>query len=624
VKLLFVILSLFIVVTACQENKPEPKNAPQKVRHFDIRQTKNKFEQVEPSNRLNFLTNVIEQPFDNKKDVDSFLCLAQQKLQLNYSEVNMGDLTNLQTKFFQSNYEDAAYLFALKVLSTHKKRGGDYFKGALPFAFVQLEYHASVLNQLDSMSYYNRQLGQLLKKKLPSWIKVAYYSNKAFLTRTNGSYYTALLLYNQALKYCSPHEKEQVSYVYHSLANLYLTMENYDKAYEYAQLSVKQVGFNNFSPQQLNMVGTIQAKVGQLNEAERSFKKVLAYSKREQLIGLEAQTLSNFGNLKRKQKKFDRAFALMSNSDAICSLLGIEVGLLINGINRAELYLDQVQFEKAEKELLKFSPLVTRVDVPKLSYSYFDLFSRIQDSLGNKIQANDYYRSAVENKERSFGDNAKTLLAQWELEQEKTRAQQERLALELRVQKQKNSKYLMLFSSLSIFLLGLVLALLIIRKQQKAKEAMRLEKQRAIYELELKSKELLAESMKNTTVQHVKNEIKQQLKEIQRNNSINGSDEMQKLIQDLGKPENTALFDEFETRFTGVHEDFYIALNKRCSNFTPHELKICALIRLNISSKEMARLTNRTVGTIDNSRSQIRKKLHLSETQNLQEFILNL
>ena len=169
-KLLFVILSLFIVVTACQENKPEPKNAPQKVRHFDIRQTKNKFEQVEPSNRLNFLTNVIEQPFDNKKDVDSFLCLAQQKLQLNYSEVNMGDLANLQTKFFQSNYEDAAYLFALKVLSTHKKRGGDYFKGALPFAFVQLEYHASVLNQLDSMSYYNRQLGQLLKKKLPRTI----------------------------------------------------------------------------------------------------------------------------------------------------------------------------------------------------------------------------------------------------------------------------------------------------------------------------------------------------------------------------------------------------------------------------------------------------------------------
>jgi regulator of sirC expression with transglutaminase-like and TPR domain len=126
VKLLFVILSLFILVTACQENKPELKKSPQKVQHFEIRQTKNEFEQIEPSTRFNFLANVVEQPYDNKKDVDSFLRIAQQKLQLNDAEVSMGDLTNLQTKFFQSNYEDAAYLFALKVLSTHKKRGDEY------------------------------------------------------------------------------------------------------------------------------------------------------------------------------------------------------------------------------------------------------------------------------------------------------------------------------------------------------------------------------------------------------------------------------------------------------------------------------------------------------------------
>ena len=623
-KLLFVILSLFILITACQENNLEPKKASQKVQHFDIAQTKNEFEQMKQSDRFNFLAKVIEQPYDNQGDVDSFLCLAQQKLQLKHAEVSMLDLKNLQTKFFDSNYEDPAYLFALKVLSTYKKRGDDYLIEALPFSFVQLEYHASVLNQLDSLSYYNRQLGQLFKQKLPNWIKVEYYSNKAFLTRVEGNYYAALILYNQALKYCSADNKEHLSYVYHSIANLYLTMENYEKAYNYAQLSVKQLGFKNYSAQQLNMVGTIQSKVGKLNEAERSFKKVLAYAQRERLTGLEAQTLSNFGNLKRKQKQFDTALLMMGNSDSICSELGIDVGLLINGINRSELYLDQGQFNQAEKEMLKFLPLVTLVDEPKQSYSYFDLFSRIQDSLGNKIQANANYRLAAENKERYFGDNAKSLLSQLELEQEKARAQEEKLMLELRVQKQERTKYLVLFLSITILLLGIVVTLLIVRKQQRAKVALRLEKQRVIYELELKSKELLAESLKNNSVQHVKNEIKQQLKEIQRKSSFQGNDDLQKLIQDLGKSENTAFFDEFEKRFTGVHEDFYIALNKLSSNLTPHELKICALIRLNISSKEMARLTNRTVGTIDNTRSQIRRKLQLTETQNLQEFILSL
>jgi DNA-binding NarL/FixJ family response regulator len=47
-------------------------------------------------------------------------------------------------------------------------------------------------------------------------------------------------------------------------------------------------------------------------------------------------------------------------------------------------------------------------------------------------------------------------------------------------------------------------------------------------------------------------------------------------------------------------------------------------MRLNISTKEIAMLTNRTIGTVDNTRSAIRKKLKLEEETNLQEFLLNI
>ena len=80
--------------------------------------------------------------------------------------------------------------------------------------------------------------------------------------------------------------------------------------------------------------------------------------------------------------------------------------------------------------------------------------------------------------------------------------------------------------------------------------------------------------------------------------------------------------EEFETRFIGVYEDFYTKLKQLAPDLSPHEIRICALMRLNISSKEMAVLTNRTQGTIDNTRSVIRKKLHLDEHVNLQEYIL--
>ena len=82
--------------------------------------------------------------------------------------------------------------------------------------------------------------------------------------------------------------------------------------------------------------------------------------------------------------------------------------------------------------------------------------------------------------------------------------------------------------------------------------------------------------------------------------------------------------DEFEMRFKGVYESFYQKLSKQAPDLTPNDLRICAFIRLNISSKDIARLTGKTLGTIDNNKTVIRKKLNLSSDNNLQKYLLNL
>jgi DNA-binding CsgD family transcriptional regulator len=81
---------------------------------------------------------------------------------------------------------------------------------------------------------------------------------------------------------------------------------------------------------------------------------------------------------------------------------------------------------------------------------------------------------------------------------------------------------------------------------------------------------------------------------------------------------------EFEARFIGVYEAFYQKIQTIAPDLTPNELRICAFMRLHISTKEIAYLTNRTIGTIDNTRSIIRKKLKLEENDSLQQFLINL
>lgn len=80
----------------------------------------------------------------------------------------------------------------------------------------------------------------------------------------------------------------------------------------------------------------------------------------------------------------------------------------------------------------------------------------------------------------------------------------------------------------------------------------------------------------------------------------------------------------FETRFIAVNASFYDKLNEKFPGLTQGDLKICALVKLNFTSKEMAKLLDMSVESVHTTRSRLRKKLKLSRGTNLVEFIANI
>jgi DNA-binding CsgD family transcriptional regulator len=95
------------------------------------------------------------------------------------------------------------------------------------------------------------------------------------------------------------------------------------------------------------------------------------------------------------------------------------------------------------------------------------------------------------------------------------------------------------------------------------------------------------------------------------------------MVKDLEITIPDHAWQEFETRFEMVHQGFFNRLLEQYPGLTPTELKICSLLRLNMSTKDIALLTNRSIGTVDNVRSNIRKKLNLGADANLTCFLLN-
>ena len=99
-------------------------------------------------------------------------------------------------------------------------------------------------------------------------------------------------------------------------------------------------------------------------------------------------------------------------------------------------------------------------------------------------------------------------------------------------------------------------------------------------------------------------------------------DNIKGMISMLASIKTEAQWEEFQYYFNKVHPDFYIRLDTAHPGLTPKERRLCALISLSLSSKEIAEITFREVRSVETSRSRLRKKLGLENDARLFDHII--
>ena len=161
-------------------------------------------------------------------------------------------------------------------------------------------------------------------------------------------------------------------------------------------------------------------------------------------------------------------------------------------------------------------------------------------------------------------------------------------------------------------------------EQEKAKELRQLEKDHMKKEIR-HINNLLAASTMNLVV---KNEfivnIKEKLQEVNRKGK---NQETKHTLGQLVKEIDTTLrlqedWEQFEYHFDKVHGDFLARLKGEFHNLTPNEHKLCAFLRLNLNTKDIANLMGISHRGVEIARYRLRKKLDLNKGQNLSKFIL--
>ncbi|WP_157822120.1 helix-turn-helix transcriptional regulator [Salegentibacter salinarum] len=106
--------------------------------------------------------------------------------------------------------------------------------------------------------------------------------------------------------------------------------------------------------------------------------------------------------------------------------------------------------------------------------------------------------------------------------------------------------------------------------------------------------------------QKLKSDLKISLRDIVKNNQL--------------EPESLTFFSDFEK----IYPDFTSSLQKKIPKITSNEIKLCALLRMNLSAKAVSEVLNITPESVNKARYRLRKKIGLKPRDDLYLFLLNI
>ncbi|MCF6132330.1 tetratricopeptide repeat protein [Flavobacterium wongokense] len=119
-----------------------------------------------------------------------------------------------------------------------------------------------------------------------------------------------------------------------------------------------------------------------------------------------------------------------------------------------------------------------------------------------------------------------------------------------------------------------------------------------------------------------KNELLDEIKTILSKKEPTSEKDLKKLVSKYTIQDNN--WKDFDNYFESVNKNFYTRLKQKYPEISTNDLKICALIKLNLSIKEMASILNISPDSVKTARHRLRKKLQLSTEENLTDFILTV
>lgn len=153
---------------------------------------------------------------------------------------------------------------------------------------------------------------------------------------------------------------------------------------------------------------------------------------------------------------------------------------------------------------------------------------------------------------------------------------------------------------------------------RRRSEILRLEKEQLEKDLEHRKRELLSSAMFLSQKNAFLRTLRRRIERLDDEKESSGTEDLRSISAEIAEVVGTEdSWSSFEQEFRAVHGDYLQVLSADYPKLTPTELKVCALIRTGLSTKEIARILVAEPRSIDKYRQRIRKKIGLDSSENL-------
>lgn len=437
-------------------------------------------------------------------------------------------------------------------------------------------------------------------------------------------------------------DKELIGEAYNRIGSIFFDQGNLEESYQYFVKALdifKSVNHQAGIAKALNNLGEIHRIKNENKKALDYYEKSLTINQELGLSDRVATNYQNIGLIYSKQGDVKKSFDYYEKSlDIYNHTNNAEAKIKLQVLMGRE-YLISGMFDQAKETLTSaykqasvkskwiqicnaaegLSEVYEATGQPAKALFYFKTYARYTDSINLKqksdmaMELQSRFLNNIKDKEIKLKDT-EILLLNNEKEID-------------------NLKFNLLI--ISIIAIVIITVITIMRTSGKIKkERLVREKdtllhktQQELMRIELKSKD---NDLMNFALHLVqKNEVLKQIKTELKGISSTHDQETNKKVRDLSIhiQQNLQIqqeIDEFQAKVDQTYDDFFKKLKNRFPSLTKNEERLCALLRLNLSTKEIATLNSTSVKAVEMSRYRLRKKCELDNSEGLPEYLRNI